>query len=118
MDTQMQSRIAGGLTAAVGVWLLITPLFITMTGAALTNILIVGALVALAGIAELFWKNTLPSWFGALAAVWLFVSILLFDTSSTAAWNIAISAIVTFVLSVWDGAEIAQLDQSRQRFQT
>ena len=47
--------------------------------------------------------------FGALAAVWLFISILLFDMSSAAAWNTAIAAIVTFVLSVWDGAEISQM---------
>lgn len=112
MDTQMQSRLAGSLTAIVGLWLLMTPLFITMSGAALVNILIVGTLIAFAGLVELFWKNTLPSWLGALAAVWLFVSILLFDMSAGAAWNMAISAIVAFVLSVWDGAEISQMERS------
>lgn len=111
MDTQMQSRLAGLLTAVVGLWLLMTPLFITMSGAALVNILVVGALIAAAGLVELFWKNTLPSWLGALAAVWLFVSLLLFDMSSGAAWNMAISAIITFVLSVWDGAEVSQLER-------
>lgn len=117
MDTTMQSRVAGILTAVVGLWLLMTPLFIAMSGAALANILVVGALIAFAGLVELFWKNTLPSWLGAVAAVWLFVSILLFDMSSNAAWNMAISAIIAFVLSVWDGAEISQLERG-SRLQT
>lgn len=118
MDTQMQTRLAAALTAIVGVWLLVTPLFISMSGAALVNILVIGAVVALAGIVELFWTNTLPSWLSALAAVWLFVSILFFDMSSAAAWNMAIAAIVTFVVSVWDGAEVSQLQQGGQRLQT
>lgn len=111
MDTQMQSRLAGLLTAVVGVWLLMTPLFLAMTGAALVNILVIGAIIAFAGLVELFWKNTLPSWLGALAAVWLFLSILLFDMSGAAAWNMVISAIVAFVLSVWDGAEVGRLER-------
>lgn len=111
MDTKMQSQLAGILTAVVGLWLLMTPLFITMSGGALVNILVVGALIAFAGLVELFWKNTLPSWLGAVAAVWLFVSILLFDMSANAAWNMAISAIIAFVLSVWDGAEVSQLER-------
>lgn len=117
MDTRIQSQLASVLMLAVGLWLLLTPLFITMSGGALVNILVVGAIVALAGLVELFWRNTLPSWLSALAAVWLFVSLLFFDMSAAAAWNIAVSALVTFVLSVWDGAEISQLQDSR-RLQT
>ena len=111
METRTQSTLASGLTMAVGLWLLVTPLFISMTGAALANILVVGAVIALIGLVELFWTNTLPSWLGALTAVWLFASVLLFDMSSTAAWNMALFAIATFVISIWEGLEAGQLQQ-------
>lgn len=113
MDTRTQSQTAGLLTVGVGAWLVMSPLFITMTGSALVSTLIVGGFLALAGIVELFWQNTLPSWLSAVAAVWLFVSIFIFSMSDAAAWSLAVSAVVAFALSVWDGLEIAELQNQQ-----
>ena len=106
MDKLMQSRLASVLTVAVGAWLLLTPLVISMTGAALVNIYIVGGVIAAAGLVQLFWKNALPSWVNALAAVWLFIAAFGFTMSTGAAWNQAVLAVATFILATWDGLEI------------
>ena len=115
MDTRIQSQTAGLLTLVVGAWLLFSPLFITMTGAALISTMVVGGLLALAGLVELFWQNAIPSWLSAVAAVWLFVSIFVFTMSDAAAWNLAIASVAAFVLSVWDGLEIAELNNQGQQ---
>lgn len=109
MESIQQSRLASMLTALAGVWILISPLFISITGAALVNILVVGAVITLAGLIELAWVNELPSWINIIAAIWLFVSAFAFSVSAAVAWNETISAIVVFLLSVWDGAEATQV---------
>jgi len=111
MESLSQSRLASVLTMLVGVWLLISPIFISITGGALTNILIVGAIIALAGLVQLIWTNsTLPSWISALAAVWLFIAAFTFSgVSNAVSWNEVVSAIVAFILSTWDGVEVSQV---------
>lgn len=110
MQSLSQSRLASVLTMLVGVWLIISPLFISITGGALTNILIIGAIIALAGLVQLVWTgSTLPSWVSALAAIWLFIAAFAFSVGSAVAWNEVISAIVAFILSTWDGMEVSQV---------
>ncbi|HVX48082.1 MAG TPA: hypothetical protein VHA05_01865 [Candidatus Saccharimonadales bacterium] len=94
---------------AVGAWMLITPLAISMTGAALVNILITGAVIALLGLIQLFWVNSLPSWLNIVAAIWLFISAFAFTMSTGAAWNQAVFAVIAFLLAAWDGAEISEV---------
>ncbi len=106
-----QSRVASVLMIAVGAWMLITPLVISMTGAALVSILITSAVVALLGLIQLFWINALPSWLNTVAAVWLFISAFAFTMSTGAAWNQAVFAVIAFVLSVWDGAEMSEVER-------
>ena len=108
MEKLSKSRMASALIILVGAYLLLTPLFISMTGAALVNILIVGALFALAGLIQLFWVNALPSWLSALMAVWLFIAAFAFSVSTGAAWNMAVVAVIAFMLATWDGVEMGE----------
>lgn len=110
MESLSQSRLASVLTLLVGIWLIISPLFISITGGALTNILIVGAIIALSGLVQYFWTgSTLPSWVSAIASVWLFIAAFAFSVSTGMAWNEAISAVVAFILATWDGVEVSQI---------
>ncbi|HET7673707.1 MAG TPA: hypothetical protein VFK11_04325 [Candidatus Saccharimonadales bacterium] len=114
MEKLSQSRLASVLTMLVGVWLLVSPLFISITGGALVNVMIVGGIFAVAGLIQLFWVNSLPSWVNGLAAIWLFISAFAFSVSTAMAWNEAVSAVAVFILSVWDGAEISQVQHDRR----
>lgn len=111
MQSLSQSRVASVLTIVVGAWLLLSPLAISITGAALVNLLIVGGVMAVAGLVQLFWMNTFPSWITALAAIWLFIAAFAFSVSTGAAWNQAISAIVAFILATWDGVEVSEVQR-------
>lgn len=109
MQSLQQSRMASILTIIAGAWIILSPLFwITVSGAALVNTLIIGAVVVIAGLAQLGWINSLPSWVNGIAAVWLFIAAFAFSVTTGAAWNMVISALVVFLLSIWDGAEITQ----------
>ncbi len=107
MDSINQSRLASGLTVLAGIWLLVSPLIIAITGPALINILAVGPVFAVIGIVQLFWVNTIPGWINALAAIWLFIAAFAFSASTLAAWNQALAGIVVFLLSVWNGLEVS-----------
>lgn len=109
MNDRTQSRLASVLTIIVGAWLMASPLFIAAEGVASTNVLIVGGIIALAGLVQLIWDNTLPSWISAIAAVWLVGSAFVFDASAGFAWNVVLSAIAAFALAVWDGTEISHI---------
>ena len=111
MDRLAQSRVASVLMIAVGAWMLLTPLVISMTGAALVSILITGGVIAAVGLIQMFWVNALPSWINIVAAIWLFVSAFAFSMSTGAAWNQAIFAVVAFLLAAWDGAEISEVQR-------
>lgn len=106
-----QSRVASVVMLLVGIWVAISPIWVSVTGGALTSIIITGIVIALCGLVQLFWKVSVPSWIAALAAVWLFVSTFVFSVSTGAAWNQIIFAVVTFIMAYWDGFEIAQVHQ-------
>lgn len=114
MERMSQSRLASILTMLVGAWLLISPMFISVTGGPLTNVMVVGAIFVVAGFIQLFWVNTLPSWINALVAIWLFISAFSYSVSNGMAWSETISAVVAFILATWDGVEISQIKQDRQ----
>jgi hypothetical protein len=96
---------------ALGAWMMLTPLAISMTGAALVNILITGGVIIVLGLIQLFWINALPSWLNTVAAIWLFISAFAFTMSGGAAWNQAVFAIIAFVLSIWDGTEMSEVQR-------
>ncbi|HVW23572.1 MAG TPA: SPW repeat protein [Candidatus Saccharimonadales bacterium] len=70
--------------------------------------------MALAGLVQLFWEITLPSWISGLAAVWLFISAFAFTNSNGAMWSEVLSAIAVFLLSYWDGFEVAHLQDEHK----
>lgn len=109
MNAKTQSVVASLFTVGVAIWMLLTPAFTTVTGWALASLLITGGIIALAGLTQLLWENVLPSWVNALAAVWLLVSVFIFDTGTALAWNMGVAAVIGFLLAVWDGTEISQL---------
>lgn len=114
MDNVMQTRVASVLTVVVGAWLLISPLFISITGAALVSTLIVGAIVVVAGAVQAFWESTFPSWVSGLAALWMAISTISFGMSGALLWSTLVAAAATFLLAVWDGIEVDQVAQRHQ----
>lgn len=109
MNDIMQTRIASVLSAAVGVALLFSPLFVTITGGALISTFIVGGVLTLAGLTQIFWENALPSWVGGLTAIWMAVSAVVFSMSGVLLWMTLIAAAVVFLLATWDGVEIERV---------
>lgn len=104
-----QSRVASVILLLIGIWVAISPIWISVTGGAVTSIIITGIIIALAGLIQYFTKANVPSWIAGLAAVWLFISTFIFSVGTGAAWNQIIFAIVAFVLAYWDGFEITQV---------
>lgn len=111
MKDVIQSRVASGLSALAGVWLILTPLTISMRGAALKSILITGIVIVLASLIQMFWFNTIPSWVNAVSALWLFISAFALKMSTAAAWNLVIVAILIFALATWDGVEANEVQR-------
>jgi len=109
MNTKMQSTFAAALTVAAGGWILLIPAFTSVTGGALATVLGIGSVITLLGIAEMFWKDIQLSWLVGLAATWLLVASFAFRLSAVAAWNMALAALVTIALAVWDGIEVDEL---------
>lgn len=108
MDDISQSRTASVLTIIAGLWVALSPFFISVSGFTLYSVIVLGAVIAIAGVVQLLWENTLPSWISGAAAVLLFIlSIMPMGHGSSAVWNMMISAIVIFALAVWDEIEIA-----------
>jgi hypothetical protein len=106
MNDVTQTRIASILTAGIGVWLLLLPLFVTVSGGALASTLIAGGVLALAGVVQLFWENTIPSWISGLAAAWLAFSAFVFTMADGLFWNTTIAAVAALLLAMWDGIEV------------
>ena len=113
MERLSQSRLASVLMVLLGAWVMISPAFISITGAALVSLLITGGVIIVFGLIQLAWENTLPSWVNGLAAIWLFVSAFIFTVSTAVMWNQIISAVVAFVLSTWDGVEMGEVQRLR-----
>lgn len=111
MNDRTQTVVASILTVAAGAWLLLTPLFTSVTDAALTNMLLVGGAIALLGAVQAFWVNALPSWLNGLVAIWAFVSAFAIDMSTAASWNLAVVGVVTFLLAIWDSFEVSQVER-------
>jgi len=114
MDAQLnQSRFASVLLVLAGIWIATSPMWISMTGAALTSIIIAGSVIALAGLVQLIWRAALPSWVAGVAAVWLLVTALVLSMSAGARWNQVIFALFTLALAYWDGLEITSVQHHR-----
>ena len=110
MQDLRKSKLASILALLAGIWVLISPAWFVMTRGQAANAIIIGVLVAIMALVQLGVKNTVPSWITGLAAVWLFITAFIFSASTASIWELVISAIVVFGLSVWDGAEMARFE--------
>lgn len=111
MQDRDQSMLASVLSLVAGVWIAISPIWLSMSGGQRTSVIITGVVIALASLAQLGMRNAMPSWVNAVAAVWLFISALVFTAGTAAIWNEVIAAIVVFLLAGWDGAEVNHFNQ-------
>ncbi|MCL4357942.1 hypothetical protein M1512_03555 [Patescibacteria group bacterium] len=83
-----QSRLSSMLTVLVGAWLLLSPIWISITGGALVSLFITGGIITLAGLVQLFTDYSIPSYIVILSAIWLFLSAFVFTAvSNTVIWN-------------------------------
>ena len=111
MDKLLQSRFASVLAIVLGAWLMLSPIWISVSGAALTSLMIVGGIMILSGLVQLVTEVTIPSIVLGLAAVYLFISAFSYSVSTAMIWNEVVSAVVAFVLATWDGIETSEVAQ-------
>jgi hypothetical protein len=118
MRERDQSRLASVLTLLVGIWVAISPIWISVSGGALVSVIATGVVIALFSLVQYFWENALPSWIMGLAAVWLFVSAFVFSSnviSGGAMVNQILSAVAAFALAYWDGIEITHVHELHEQ---
>lgn len=108
-----QVRSASVATILLGGWLMLSPIWISITGWALASVIAVGAFMALMGLIQMFTDNFLPSVLVILSVIWLAISAYAFDVSSSVVWNQVVSAIVGFGLATWDSFEADHVHQHR-----
>lgn len=114
MRDRDQSRLASILALLVGIWVVISPVWISMSGAAMASLIIVGIIIIVSSLLQLgYGREMAPSWIVALAAVWLFISAFMFTMGAGAMYSQMISAILAFIFAVWDGVEVKNI-QSHQ----
>jgi hypothetical protein len=109
MAEKRQSIFASIIILLIGVWLILSPIWVVLSGGATASTIITGIIIALAGLVQLFWEVTVPSWISALAAIWLFISAFAYSVGTGAMWSLLVSAVAVFFLSYWDGIEVSQL---------
>ena len=109
MDDVTQMRVASLSAAVVGVWLLVSPLVISISGGALVSTLIVAGVLVLARIVQIFWENTIPSWVCGLTTIWMSISVVAFSMSGALLWSTLAAAAAVFLLALWDGVEVDQV---------
>lgn len=112
MKTRNQSRLASVLSLLVGIWVVLSPIWTSLSGGALASTIITGIVIMAASVAQYFWNNVVPSWIMGLAAVWLLISTMLYAVSAAAAWSQILSAIAVAVLAYWDALEVTHLQSS------
>lgn len=113
MKDRDQSRLASILSLLVGIWVVISPIWVSVSGAALISVVTVGIIIIVAAALQFFVDVAIPSWIVAIAAVWLLLSTFAFGVSTAAMYNQILSALVAFVLAYWDGMEIAHIEAHR-----
>lgn len=89
--------VASGISLVAGVWLMITPFVLALTGSAMTNLFFVGLLVALFALIRMLSVETSGylSWINAILGVWLVISPLFLAALTTAAvWNSIILGLI------------------------
>lgn len=108
MEAKTQVRVASVLTLLLGVWIALSPVFISVTGAALVSTIATGAALGVFSMVQLLVHNGFPSWLNALAGIWLVISAFSFTLSDAMAWNLVVAGIAAVLFGIWDGSEVEQ----------
>ena len=89
----------------LGLWLVISPWILQFAGlqTALGNAIVVGALIALTGLAALVNFRQWEEWLSIVIGLWLIASpwVLGFAMAAAATWNFVILGVVTAALAAW-----------------
>lgn len=115
MKTRDQSRLATTISLLVGIWVLLSPIWISVTGGALASIIITGIVIIAASVVQYFTLNTAPSWVVGAASLWLLLSAVVFGVSAAAGWSQILAAIVGLLSAYWDGFEVTNMVSNDQR---
>lgn len=115
MAADVQSKTTSVIILLVGIWVALSPIWISMTGGQIASVIATGSIIAIAGLVQYFWENTLPSWLSGLASIWLFISAFMFSAGTGVKWSNILSAIAVFVLSYWDGIEVSHLREDHRQ---
>lgn len=108
MEAKMQLRVASALTVLLGIWVAISPVFISVTGAVLVSTIVVGSLLGVLGLVQFVTRSSLPGWFGTLVGVWAILSAIFFSPSVAMVWSLILSGAAAIILGLWDGNEVEQ----------
>jgi uncharacterized membrane protein YuzA (DUF378 family) len=114
MKTRDQSRLASTISLLVGIWVLLSPIWISVTGGALTSIIITGIVIIAASVVQYFTVNTIPSWVVGVASLWLLLSAVVFGVSAAAGWSQILAAIVGLLSAYWDGFEMTSMNTNQR----
>lgn len=99
-----KSKIAGSISLVAGLWL---AGYASMTGLGfLSNLFIVGAVIALAALVELFSVESIKfvSWINGLLGAWLLISpMFLAGLTIGAMWNSVILGLIVLGVAIWTG---------------
>jgi hypothetical protein len=99
-----KSKIAGGISLIAGLWLAIYA--IAVGAGMVSNLFIVGAIVAIAGLVELYSVESTKfiSWVNGILGAWLLISpMFLAGLTVTAMWNSVILGLIILGVAVWSG---------------
>lgn len=101
-----QIMTASGLDALAGIWLLLSPFILRfLPGAAVTNNVLVGIVIAILAIIRFSgaYEQAWISWINAILGVWVLISpwVLQFADHRVPTTNNVITGIVVIILATW-----------------
>lgn len=105
-----QVRIASGINALLGLWLIFTPMvypFMAGNVQSVWNSVITGALIAIFGFSRLGWprENAELSWTNVALGAWMALSPWIFDyMEGGSLWNSLLVGLTVIMLAIWSGS--------------
>ncbi len=99
-----KSKIAGTISLIAGLWLALVGYF--MDAGFISNLFIVGVLVALSSLVELYSVESTKfvSWVNGILGAWLLVSpMFIVGLTMGVTWNSVILGLIVLGVAVWSG---------------
>ena len=104
----LQINFASSLLMLLGAWVMLVPLFTSVSGGTLWVQEITGVAFLVFGAIQMAVESTIPSWITAIAAIALLVMPFAVTTNTTVFWNELVVGVAALVFSAFDGYEVAQ----------